>query len=139
MRRPPWRIGLAGSVAVVALTAFAAVFAQDDDEQEQEQPDEQEAIEEIVVTAGKRGDPVDIEAQYEAQLQEMLFRDMERLRVLEEEYKWRREEPNVLEGPSRFKWGYDPKSELEMRRQTDLMDLQFDDATRPASLVRFEF
>lgn len=135
MTSSTWRRRLA--VGTVSTLAALQVFSQDSDQQEQDA--EQEPIEEIIVTASKRGDPIDVEARYEAQLQEMLFEDMERMRVLEEDYEWRREDPNTLEGPSRIKWGYDPRSELEMRRETDLMDLQWEESTRPASVVRFEF
>lgn len=135
MRSSTWR----RSLAVGTVSAFAAlqVFSQEPDEQDQDA--EPEPVEEIVVTASKLGDPIDVEARYEQQLQEMLFKDMERMRVLQEEYEWRREEPNTLEGPSRIKWGYDPRSELEMRRQTDLMDLQWEESTKPASVIRIEF
>ena len=99
--------------------------------------DGEEAIEEIVVYANKPGDQIDVDARYEERLRSRLIKDLERLRVLEEEYEWRKSESDV-KNPSRIKWGYDARAELRMRRDTELTDLPIDD-TKPATLFRFEF
>ena len=96
-----------------------------------------EAIEEIVVHANKPGDQIDVDAMYEERLRSRLIKDLDRIRVLEEEYEWRKSEFDI-KNPSRIKWGYDAKAELRMRRNTELTDLPIDD-TKPATLFRFEF
>lgn len=99
---------------------------------------EDEAIDEIVVVVRKSGDPVDVEAHYEELLRSRLVNDLQQLRDLEEDYAWRTSGVTVVDSPSRISWGYDPDAELNMRRDTDLMDVQWVTA-RPATLFRVEF
>jgi len=125
----------AAIVAAIMACCGAAALAQQEAE---EQDREDENIEEIVVVAHKSGDPIDIEANYEALLRSRLMQDLEQLRNLEEDYEWRKTAGMSVENPTRIKWGYDPDDELSMRRETDLMDVQFV-TTRPATLFRAEF
>ncbi len=122
--------------ALTMALAVANAVAQDDDQRSQEDPED--TMDEIVVVGPKPGDQVDLEARYESQLQTMIRKEIKRMRILEEEYEWRKSDSLNVEKPSRIKWGYDPKVELEMRRNTDLTDLPMDN-TKPATLFRFQF
>lgn len=129
--RPGYSIG-------VVLTLFIGISAL---AQEDAAPpnDEDEAIEEIVVTAGGRsGDPVDVEARYEELLRSQILRDVEQLRLVEEEEGRWRDSRTDIENPSRIRWGYDPDDEMQMRRNTALQDVNFA-PTKPATIFRFEF
>ena len=96
-------------------------------------------IEELVVVAKKPGDQVDAQAKYEAQLRKILLDEADRLRVLEEEYQWRRSSDSMtVESPGRMRWGYDPEDDLEMRRHMDIMDLPAE-TSKPATLFKARF
>jgi hypothetical protein len=98
-----------------------------------------EEIDEIIVYGGERNDPVDVDALYEDLLRERILKDIERLRVLEEDYKWRSPKPSALATtPPRITWGYDPRDESRMRQDTSLTDLPIDD-TKPATIFRIDF
>lgn len=123
-----------------AVTAAILVFAHTGllaDEDAVPAEDNEEAIEEIVVYAIKSRDPIDVDARYEEALRSRLAQELERMRVLEEEYEWRQSEPDS-KNRGRIKWGYDARAELRMRRDTSLTDLPIED-TKPAALFRFEF
>jgi hypothetical protein len=95
------------------------------------------AIEELVVTARKPGDDHDLDLQYNERLRKQMMGEQQRLRDIEDEEAWRRSvspEPTT----SRITWGYDPNSELQLRREGSLHNLP-SDPTRPANLFRAEF
>ncbi len=124
---------------------FAAILfatsagAQQVDEQVDEQPaDDGQAIDEIVVIGNKDGDPIDLEAHYEAQLRERITAEYMRLQALEEEEQWRETLPEAVEGPGRIKWGYDAQAESRMRRDTALTDLPMDNV-KPATVISISF
>jgi len=124
------------------LAAWVALAAADARAQNLEGDDEiaaDDSVDEIVVVAPRPGDPVSVEARYETLLKSRLQKEVRRLRDLDEEYEWRKTDTLKINEPdSRIKWGYDPRVELEVRRNTDLTDLPIDD-TKPATLFRFEF
>ena len=94
-------------------------------------------IEELVVTARKPGDDLDLDLQYDEPLRKQMMREQQRLRDTEEEEAWRSSvspEPTT----SRITWGYDPSKELQLRREADLDNLP-SDPTRPATLFRADF
>lgn len=128
------RITRVAIAAAVLLWAHAGSLA---DEEEASSEDSEDSIEEIVVTANKPGDRVDIEARYQALWRSRVIKDLERMRVLEEEYQWRKSESEV-KSTSRIKWGYDPRAEMRMRRSTKLTDLQTED-NRPVALFTIKF
>ncbi len=125
------RVAIAGAVVMCVNTGLLA------DEKSEASEDDDELIEEIVVRPYRPGDRFDFDAWYEERLRERLIKELDRMRVLDEKYEWRRSESDE-ENPSRIKWGYDPKAELRMRRDTKVSDLPIDD-TKPATLFRFEF
>jgi hypothetical protein len=94
-------------------------------------------IEELVVTARRPGDDLDLDLQYDERLRKQLMGEQQRLRDIEDEEAWRRSvspEPTT----SRITWGYDPNKELQLRREGSLHNLP-SDPTRPANLFRAEF
>jgi hypothetical protein len=135
MSRPEFR-----HFTYTAIAAVVLVFAHTGslaDEEPGPSDDREETIEEIVVFAYKPGDQIDVDARYEELLRSSLIKEFDRIRVLDEEYQWRKAEFDVR-NKSRIKWGYDPRAELRMRRSTELTDLPIDDV-KPASVFRFEF
>lgn len=101
--------------------------------------DESEPMDEIVVVAGKKpGDPVDVDARYEELLKSRLMKEQYQLRVMEEEHEWRTSGLTDVQSPSRIRWGYDPRDELEIRRSSELVDMPWL-TTRPATLFRVDF
>lgn len=122
---------IAGAILACAHTGLLA------EEQEESSEDDEDVIEEIIVYANKRSDRIDVDARYEELFDSLLKKDLERLRELEEDYEWRKPRPDVRK-PTRITWGYDPDTELRMRRNTELTDLPIDDV-KPATLFRFEF
>ena len=118
--------------AVFFVGAFTTVYAQEDAE-------EDEVIDEIVVTAGKKsGDPVDVDALYDEMMRDRLMIDLDRLKVLEEQNEWRSSANTGVSSPSRIQWGYKPQDDVRMGRQSNLSDEPFI-TTKPASLFQFEF
>ena len=130
------RLRLVAGVAAAVMAWPVAVMAQD--EPDAEADDNGEPVEEIVVIARKRGDPVDIDERYEALLRKRILDDYRRRQRLEEREMWRNELEAEFDEPSRISWGYDPAAELRMRQQTDMMDLPFEQ-NRPATLFRIGF
>lgn len=124
----------AAITGMILVCTFTGLLA---DEVVEPSEDGEEAIEEIVVYAYRPGDPIDVDVWYEERLRSKLTKVLDRIRVLEEEYEWRKSEFDV-KNPSRIKWGYDARAELRMRRDTELANLPVDD-TRPATLLRFKF
>lgn len=118
--------------AAFFVGAVTAVYAQEDAE-------EDEVIDEIVVTAGKKsGDPVDVDALYEEMMRDRLMIDLDRLTVLEEQNEWRNSANTAVSSPSRMQWGYKPQDDLRMGRDSNLSDEPFI-TTKPASVFQFEF
>lgn len=95
-------------------------------------------IDEIVVVGNKDGDPIDLDAHYEAQLRQRITQEYLRLQALEEEERWRNTLPEAVEGPARIKWGYDAQAESRMRRDTALTDLPIDNV-KPATIISISF
>ena len=121
------------------LLLFATpVAGQDDANTDGATEEEKDAMDEIVVRAGKPGDPDDVEVDYEELLRSKLLDDLQRLQDEEENVAWRDSATRTIEGPGRMSWGYKPGDELELRRETDLMDVQYE-TVKPASIFRFEF
>lgn len=124
-------IGIA-AVTVVGTTALAQ-------EDAEEAVEEDEVIDEVVVTAGSRsGDAVDVEALYREMMRDRLMIDLNRLHELQDQNEWRSSANEDNKEPSRIKWGYKPQDDLRMGRGSDLSESQFI-TTKPASLFRFEF
>jgi hypothetical protein len=127
-------------VWVIATTFLDRLaLAEEEDQASAEDTEAAEEIDEIIVYGGQRDDPVDVDALYEDLLRERILKDMERLRVLEDDYKWRSPKKSALvTTPPRITWGYDPRDESRMRQDTSLTDLPTDD-TKPATIFRFDF
>jgi hypothetical protein len=120
------------TAAMFALGTVTTVYAQEDAE-------EDEVIDEIVVTAGKKsGDPVDVDALYDEMMRDRLMIDLDRLNVLEEQNEWRSSANTIVARPSRIQWGYKPQDDVRMGRESNLSDVPFI-TTKPASLFQFEF
>ena len=128
------RFTKAAITAAILVCAHTGLLAEEEAEPSE---DGEESVEEIVVYATKPGDRIDVDPRYEELLRSRVIKELDRMRVLEEEYEWRKSESDV-KTPSRIKWGYDARAELRMRRDTELTDLPVDD-TKPATLFRFEF
>jgi len=95
-------------------------------------------MEEIVVIGNKSGDPVNLEANYEAQLRERIMADYLRQQKDEDEERWRETLPTAFEGEGRIKWGYDAQAESRMRREMALTDLPTD-TVKPATVISVSF
>ena len=121
----------------MSIMVCSSVLAQEVDEQGSDESKKEEAMEEVVVTSSKAGDPSEIQARNEALLRARIEKDMEQLRLLEEEYEWRKEgaATEKEDGP-RISWGYDPRKELEVRQDVPPSQWERD---RPATLFRVEF
>jgi hypothetical protein len=125
---------------VIAITfLYRLALAEEEDPAPADDTAAIEEIDEIIVYGGERNDPVDVDALYEDLLRERILKDIERLRVLEEDYKLRSPKPSALATtPPRITWGYDPRDESRMRQDTSLTDLPIDD-TKPATIFRIDF
>jgi len=136
-----WSLAIrsAARATLIVLAAVAVARAQAQQTTGKSEDDKSEAIEEIIVYGGKKpGDELDVQALYEAELRARLMKDLEELQQEEQKNRWRSATAGIPETPSRIKWGYDPEAEARMRRETDLMDVQYE-TVKPASLFRFEF
>lgn len=120
---------------IAALLLASPVGAQQGAE---ETDDESRPIDEIVVIGNKTGDPIDLDAHYEAQLRRRITEEYMRLQTLEEEEQWRTTLPEAVEGPARIKWGYDAQAESRMRRDMALTDLPMDNV-KPATVISVSF
>ncbi len=120
---------------VATLLVTAPAIAQEDTEGTTDDPD---SMEEIIVYGNKDGDPIDLDAHYEAQLRKRITDEYLRLQALEDEEKWRETLPEAVEGPSRIRWGYDAQAEARMRRDTALTDLPMDNV-KPATVISISF
>ena len=122
-------------VSLAWLALCAPLQAQDDDAEGADD----EVIEEIVVTVNKDGDPVDVDALYLEQMRDQVIRDFDFAKAEQEEEEWRQSLPTSVQAPgSRISWGYDPRSEAAMRRQSSINDLHFDQ-NRPATIFSVGF
>ena len=127
-----------------STTAFAAVLALSMSAYAQQVAgvavDDLEEIDEIVVIGGDRpGDPTDHEPSYEDVLREQLIEDLERLEAMRDrDNEWRNYTTTSVNSSTRMSWGYDAEAESRMRRDTDLMDVQYE-TTKPASVFRVGF
>jgi hypothetical protein len=128
---------LAAAIFAAAwLSLWAPVQAQDEAQADSE---EEEVIEEIIVTVNKDGDPVDVDALYLEQLRDQIIRDYEFAQAEQAEEEWRQSLPTSVQAPgSRISWGYDPRTEAAMRRQSNINDLPFD-RNRPATIISLGF
>jgi hypothetical protein len=126
------RFGLILALLALGAPAYAQEADSGDDADE-------EVIDEIVVTVDKDGDPVDVDALYLDQLRDQVIRDFEFARAEQEQEEWRQSLPTSVQAPgSRIRWGYDPRSEAAMRRDSSINDLHFDQ-TRPATIFSVGF
>jgi len=130
-------------VWVVAITFLDRLALAEEEEQapadDTEATEATEEFDEIIVYGGQRDEPIDIDALYEDLLRQRILKDMERLRVLNDDYKWRSATAApVGTTPPRISWGYDPRDESRMRQDTSLTDLPIDD-TKPATIFRIDF
>jgi len=133
-------LSVAGTALGLLLFASPVVIAQSGNE-EQSADDEfvPDAVEEIVVIGERPGDPRRLDRIYEDPLKTRILREIRQLRVLEEEYEWRRETATVDGDPPRIRWGYDPRDELRTRRDNELFDLPMERTTQPATIFSVDF
>ena len=124
------------TMPLIAALLFASTV--DAQQAADETADESQPIDEIVVIGNKDGDPIDLDAHYEAQLRQRITDEYLRLQALEEEEEWRETLPEAIEGPSRIRWGYDAQAESRMRRDTSLTDLPMDNV-KPATVISVSF
>jgi hypothetical protein len=125
-------------VVSAAILIYAGVaFAQDEDADQVEDTTD-EVIEEVVVYAYKPGDEIDMDARYAELFRTRAAAELDRLEVLDEEYKWRVAMTEADSSSSRIKWGYNPEDDMSRRRDTTLTDLPTD-VVKPATLFRVEF
>jgi hypothetical protein len=130
-----------GFIIVAVVFGSTIALAQEDAKPsaDAENADKNKVIEELVVYANKKsGDPVDVDALYEEMMSERLMLEQDRMRVIEEENKWRSSGSITLDDSSRIQWGYSPQDELRMRREAELPDIQLQ-TTKPANLFRVGF
>ncbi len=121
----------------MAILFYASPVSSADEETEPSGVNANEEIEEIVVYADKPGDKIDMDARYEELFRSRAAAELDRLKVLNEEYEWRKSAA-ADEGSSRIKWGYDPVAEMSMRRDTTMTDWPID-TVKPATLFRIQF
>jgi hypothetical protein len=125
-------------VSLAWLALWAPLHAQDTDTG-QDDDGEDDVIEEIIVTVNKDGDPVDVDALYLEQMRDQVIRDFDYAKAEQEEEEWRQSLPTSVQAPgSRIRWGYDPRSEAAMRRQSNINDLYIDQ-NRPATIFSVGF
>ncbi len=125
------------AVAIAAILFCASMASAAEEEAEPNEGATEDVIEEIVVYGYKSGDEIDMDARYEELFRSRAAAELDRLKVLNEEYEWRKSAA-ADEGSSRIKWGYDPASEMRMRRDTSLTDWPTD-TVKPATLFRIQF
>jgi hypothetical protein len=126
------------AVVSAAILIYAGIaFAQDEDADQVEDTTD-EVIEEVVVYAYKPGDEIDMDARYAELFRTRAAAELDRLEVLDEEYKWRVAMTEADSSASRIKWGYNPEDDMSRRRDTTLTDLPTD-VVKPATLFRVEF
>jgi hypothetical protein len=125
------------AVTIAAVLVYANTASSQDEETAPDVGATDEVIEEIVVYGYKSGDKVDLDARYEELFRSRAALEFERAKAVDEEYEWRK---SIVadEDSSRIKWGYDPDTEMRMRRDTTLTDLPID-TVKPASLFRVQF
>lgn len=134
--RTTWLIA-ALALSFAAATGWAQSEGADDDAQDAEQQDD--AFDEIVVTAGGRpDDAISVQSKYDELLRARLMKDIDMQRALDEEYDWRKTDTAKVDGPVRIRWGYDARDHLKLREEADLLKLDLD-KTRPATLFSVEF
>ena len=125
------------AVTIAAVLVYANTASSQDEETAPDVDATDEVIEEIVVYGYKSGDKVDLDARYEELFRSRAEIEFAKAKGLDEEYEWRKSIAAV-EDSSRIKWGYDPDTEMRMRRDTTLTDLPID-RVKPASLFRVQF
>jgi hypothetical protein len=126
--------------AATVAAAFAISLPSIAQEEESEPAAEAEVIEEIVAIGRTRpGDPTDHEISYDDQLRMRVTKDLQNLKLEQgRQDAWRDYDPMVYESSPRISWGYDAEAEARIRRDSDLMDVQYE-TTKPASLFRVGF
>ena len=130
---------LLATLGCVAVPAYAQVdqsVAQED--AVISEPASNEVIDEVVAYGKRSGDPTDADPKYDAFWRQQMQDEIARTRV-EEEQQWRRGDLTVTTGKdARMEWGYDPKSDRDLRNDLDLYD-RSSDITKPATLFRAKF
>lgn len=136
---PTWRVLLSALLPTLLILFAGGASAQTDGSDTGEDADSQEAIEEIVVVGGRSGDRRSLDDIYADEMRERILREIEQLRLEEEDIAWRSESTSIKTGPdSRMSWGYDPRDEMLLRSEMDLATLP-QDTVRPASVIRVGF
>jgi hypothetical protein len=125
------------ALTVAAILVYANTAWSADEEAVANEDATDEVIEEIVVYGYKSGEKIDLDARYEELFRSRAEIEFAKAKGFDEEYEWRKSIAAV-DDSSRIKWGYDPDTEMRMRRDTSLTDLPID-TVKPASLFRVEF
>lgn len=130
-----WKATAHRLAVAMAMAALACGMAYSQ-EAEEEQTEDDEEVEEIIVVAPRPGDRTRVDPEYEDPLRKRILKDLYEMRMLEEEYEWRK--AGADRSKSRIKLGYDPRDDYRMRNEMDFDELPFEQ-TKPATLFRFEF
>jgi len=126
----------AASIALMCLSTWAPLRAQDEVGTD---TDDDEPIEEIVVTVNRSGDRVDVDALYLEQLRTRIIKEFNYAQAEQEEELWRQSLRTPVQAPdSRIAWGYDAQSEAAMRRTSQINDLPID-RVKPATIFSIRF
>ena len=126
-----------GAAITVAMLFDVSPVSAADEEAEPSEATANEEIEEIVVYADKPGSKIDMDARYEDLYRTRAAAELDRLKVLNEEYEWRKTFADA-DDSSRIKWGYDVEADMSMRRDTSITDRPTD-TVQPATLFRVTF
>ena len=103
-----------GAVAALVVLFSATVFAQEVDEKP---ADENEVVDEIIVTGSKPGGRKRVDVEYEDPARARLLKDLHEMQADKEEYAWRKSV--AIDSPSRIKWGYDPADDYQIRNNIE--------------------
>ena len=122
-----------GIAAAIAALFSVAAYAQEADDKA---ADENEEIEEIIVTARRPGDRRRVDQEYEDPVRAKLLKDFYKMKEDQEEFEWRMSA--FEESSPRISWGYDPRDEYRMRNEMALQDLP-SERTKPATLFKVDF
>jgi hypothetical protein len=128
----------AWTVVAVLLGMSAVAQTEQDAEAEPEETPSAAPLDEIIVTGEREGDQERVDPRDEEVLRARVFEEFRQIREEEEDQAFRASLPEPVERPSGVRWGYDPKDELRMRRETSLIELQ-QDYPKPATLVTIKF
>lgn len=98
--------------------------------------DDADEIDEIIVLAPRPGDRRRLPREFEDPVRARVLKDLYEMKMLEEEYEWRREA--IDPSPSRIKLGYDPRDDYRRREEMDILAPGWQ-TVEPATIFRFEF